>query len=177
MVSVCIATYNGAKYLKEQLESILCQLTESDEVVVSDDGSCDGTVELIRNYKDSRIHFFPNERRKGIVGNFENALLNASGEYIFLADQDDVWFPRKVQLCLKGLESNDLVLHDAVVVDSELNVLHDSFFTLRNVRRGLWRNLYMNGYIGCCMAFRKEFLKYLLPFCAAHLWHTEQKYQ
>ena len=57
MVSVCIATYNGAKYLKEQLESILCQLTESDEVVVSDDGSCDGTVELIRNYKDSRIHF------------------------------------------------------------------------------------------------------------------------
>jgi len=84
-----MATFNGERYLKEQLDSILSQLGDEDELIISDDGSSDKTLEIIHAYKDKRIRFFHN-RRKGIANNFENALSRARGEFIFLADQDDV---------------------------------------------------------------------------------------
>ena len=95
MISVCIATYNGEKYLREQLDSILPQLAESDEVIVSDDGSTDGTIDLITSLNDPRIKIVSNSGRKGYVGNFENALKHTTGDYIFLSDQDDIWYPNK----------------------------------------------------------------------------------
>ena len=96
MNSICIATYNGEKYIKEQLNSILSQINEDDEIIISDDGSQDKTLDVIQEITDSRIVIIKNDsRRHGIIGNFQNALKHANGEYIFLSDQDDVWCKEK----------------------------------------------------------------------------------
>lgn len=163
-VSVCLATYNGERFILRQLISILDQLSENDEIIVSDDGSNDKTLSIINQINDSRIKVFNNRNRKGIVGNFENALVQASGEYIFLADQDDIWLPGKVSEICDILLYSDLVLTDCEMVDELGAVKQESFFKYRRSRKGFWANLYRNSYIGCCMAFRKEILSYILPF-------------
>lgn len=164
MISVCMATYNGEKYLREQVDSILAQLGENDELVVSDDGSTDSTIDILKSYNDSRIKILKNKGNHGVNGNFENALSHANGDYIFLSDQDDVWLHDKVKECLKELANNDCIVHDAIVADSELNIISNSFFIDRNSGSGFWKNLYKNSYLGCCMAFRKEVLKYAFPY-------------
>lgn len=164
MISVCMASYNGAKYIKEQIDSILAQLGAEDELIVSDDGSTDTTLDIIGAYSDNRIKLLTNNKRKGVVGNFENALKNAVGDYVFLADQDDVWLTDKVERCLQALQTADFVVHDAIVTDGDLNPTYDSFFALRGFRRGFWSNLLKNGYVGCCMAFRRSVMEYILPF-------------
>lgn len=164
MISVCIATYNGEKYIKEQLKSVLLQLSVNDEVVVSDDGSNDNTVELIQSFSDSRIKLLLKNRFSSPVRNFENALKHAKGDYIFLCDQDDIWFPGKVKTMLSYLKQYDLVVSDCKVVDADLNVISESFFSGRLSGKGFWKNLIKNTYLGCCMAFRNEVLHYVLPF-------------
>jgi len=164
MTSVCIATYNGEKYIKEQLESIICQLSDLDEIIISDDYSTDSTVELIKEYLNyPQIRLYYNNNRKGVVGNFENALRQAKGEFIFLADQDDVWLPNKVQKCIALLKIYDLVVSDCYVTDSKLNIIHPSFFAIRGSRSGFLKNLWKNTYLGACIAFRRKLLNYVLP--------------
>lgn len=163
MISVCIATYNGSKYIKEQLDSILSQIGESDEVIISDDFSTDSTLSIIQSMQDNRIILLKNNFRHGVNYNFENALKHANGNYIFLADQDDIWLPGKVKICVSALNDADCVVHDAVVVDSKLNVFEESFFKSRNSGNGFMKNIYKNTYLGCCMAFRREMIKYILP--------------
>lgn len=165
MISVCIATYNGAKYIAEQLASILKQLSAEDEVVVSDDGSTDGTIDIVRSLNDRRIRIVDGPRRHSPTLNFEWALRNAKGEYIFLADQDDVWLEGKVTRCVEELQMCDCVVSDARVTDSLLNTTSESLFQLMHVRRGRLSNLlWRNGYTGCCMAFKREVLSKALPF-------------
>ena len=164
MISVCIATYNGEKYIQEQLNSILPQLQEHDEIIISDDGSTDGTIEQIRQIGSPLIHIYKNTGEHGYTRNFENALSLAKGEYIFLCDQDDIWQPDKVNVCLKALEQYDYVVHDAMPVDADGNKLADSFCALRKSRFGFWPNLIRFSYIGCCMAFRRKLLNKALPF-------------
>jgi len=164
MISVCIATYNGEKYLREQLDSILPQLAESDEVVISDDGSTDGTIDLIRSLNDPRIKIVSNSGRKGYVGNFENALKHTTGDYIFLSDQDDIWHPNKVTTCMDLLKNHLAVNHNSLLVNSEGKSLGKDFFTIHKSSGGFWQTLLRNSYSGCCMAFRKELLRYALPF-------------
>lgn len=169
MISVCIATHNGEKYIKEQLESILCQLSPDDEVIVSDDGSSDSTLDIILAFHDVRIRLFQklHERKDMtphyyVTMNFENALKHANGDFIFLSDQDDVWVSNKVERCIKALQTYDLVIHNLECVDSELiplnrNVYNNGFrFKNYLMRRGK--------HYGCALAFRKEILKYILPF-------------
>jgi glycosyltransferase involved in cell wall biosynthesis len=163
MISVCIATYNASRYIREQICSILTQLNLDDEIVVADDGSNDETIVILNSIKDNRIKIIPDNGNLGIVKNFERALYAAKGEIIFLSDQDDVWLPTKVSECMSQLESNLMVITDCVVVDSQLNTLYQSFFALRGSRKGFVHNLYKNGYMGCCMAFRRELLSYALP--------------
>lgn len=110
MISVCIATYQGEKYIREQLASILCQLDDADEIIVSDDGSTDRTLDIIRQMADHRIKIVEGPHRHSPTLNFERALQEARGDYIFLADQDDVWKPDKVQVCMKWLQEYDLSL-------------------------------------------------------------------
>ena len=165
MISVCIATYNGARYIAEQLASILKQLSAEDEVVVSDDGSTDGTIDIVRSFNDRRIRIVDGPRRHSPTLNFEWALRNAKGEYIFLADQDDVWLEGKVRRCVEELQMCDCVVSDARVTDSLLNTTSESLFQLMHVRRGRLSNLlWRNGYTGCCMAFKREVLSKALPF-------------
>ena len=171
MVSVCIASYNGCKYMKEQLISILSQLSCDDEIIVSDDGSCDGTLEIVSNMEDSRIKEVLNIEKHGVVPNFENAIKYASGDYIFLCDQDDLWVENKVKTCVEALQSVDLVVHNSLLMDGVGNVSDIDFFSLRKSTAGYWKNLYKNSFIGCCMAFRREILDYVLPFPKQILWH------
>ena len=112
MISVCMATFNGEKYIKEQIQSILNQLSLDDEVIISDDGSSDKTLEVINHINDKRIKVFTNTHKHGFTHNFENALNHANGEYIFLSDQDDIWAEEKVNKVMESLIYNDLVIHD-----------------------------------------------------------------
>lgn len=168
MISVCITTYNGENYIKEQIDSILPQLGAGDEVIVSDDGSTDRTLDLIRAYRDERIHICANEGAHGYTPNFENALRHAKGDYIFLSDQDDVWMPDKVARCMEMMQTCDFVASNARVVDSVLQQLYPSFFALRHSRHGLLNNVIKFSYLGCCLCFRRCVVEYALPFPRNH---------
>lgn len=171
MISVCIATYNGGKYIRKQLESILCQLGDNDEVLISDDGSTDNTLDIIRQLHDSRIRVVHGPMKGSPVLNFENALNNAKGDYIFLSDQDDEWKSEKVNTMMKCLEKYDCVCSDCEVVytDKKEEIVHlePSFYKFNNTKQGKFYNLIVtNGYLGCCMAFSKRILDKALPFPA-----------
>lgn len=163
-VSVCIATYNGEKYIKEQISSILSQLGEGDEIVISDDSSTDKTTNIIESFEDKRIILLKHQTFHSHVYNFENALKHAKGDAVFLSDQDDVWLPHKVEHMLTLLKEHDLVLSDAKMVNDQKEPIHDSFFTFHHSKKGFFKNLYQNSYLGCCMAFNRKLLDIALPF-------------
>ena len=164
MVSVCLATYNGERFIEQQLASILPQLQEGDELIVSDDGSTDTTLEKIEAVHDSRIKIFKRGQKPDVVKNFESAIACASGDYIFLADQDDIWHLQKIATMKKYLDTHLLVTCDCTIIDEQGNVLHKSFFDKRRIRHGVFHNWIKNSYVGCCMAFRRELIKSILPF-------------
>ena len=165
MVSVVMAAYNGEKYIREQLLSVLKQLSENDEVIISDDNPYTGTYEAVKGFieSDGRIRYIKGPG-KGVIRNVENALRNCGGQMIFLSDQDDVWMPDKAEKVSKTLEHHTLVLHDAEIVDAGLEEMAPSFMKWRRSRKGVLANIRKNSYIGCCMAFRRELLEYILPF-------------
>ena len=165
MISVCIATYNGERFIREQIDSILRQLSSDDEIIVSDDGSKDDTISIINSIDDKRIRIIEGPRKHSPTLNFECAMKEAKGDYIFLADQDDVWKPNKVEVCMKWLQEYDCVVSDAEVTDSNLNTLYPSLYTIMQVRQGrIYNTVWKNGYTGCCMAFRRNVLNASLPF-------------
>ena len=163
-VSVAMATYNGERFIKKQIDSILVNLKDNDELIISDDGSNDNTIAIIEEYKDERIKLIKGPR-KGVIKNFENAIKYANGDIIFLADQDDIWVENKVKKILNVFEGNEevtLVIHDNKVFDSETNkILIESFFKYRKSGSGIIKNIIKNTYIGCCIAFKKELKPYL----------------
>jgi glycosyltransferase involved in cell wall biosynthesis len=166
-ISVAMAVYNGEAYLSEQLDSILGQLKKEDEIIISMDPSDDHTESMIKQFckKDSRVKLCrgPGE---GVVRNFENALRHCRNDIIFLSDQDDVWKQGKVTKVLQRFKNPEVmvVLHDAEIVNEHLEMTMKSFFEMKNCRPGIARNIIKNSYIGCCMAFRRECLKKILPF-------------
>jgi len=164
MISVCMTTFNGEKFLKRQLDTILQQLGKEDELIISDDSSTDQTIEIIQSYHDSRIRLLENGHFHSPVFNMENALKKAQGDYIFLADQDDVWLPGRVVKAVDKLQQYDLVVCDAYIVDETEKVLNDSYFAWKGSGNGFWRNLKKNSFLGCCMAFNRKILSAALPF-------------
>ena len=165
MITVCIATYNGERFVGEQIASILPQLAADDEIVLSDDGSTDKTLDIVRSFADRRIRIIDGPHRHSPTLNFERALREAKGDYIFLADQDDVWLPNKVEVCLNALQHCACVISDARVTDSQLRVTASSLYAILHINRSRLSNLlWRNGYTGCCMAFRSEGLRTALPF-------------
>lgn len=162
LISVCVPTYNGERYIKAQLESILCSPLVS-EVLVSDDGSSDRTVDIVKAIPDPRIRLL-NGPRAGVIKNCEYLLSEAVGDHIFLSDQDDIWSDDKVEVMVSALQTADLAVSDCAVVDADLNVLHPSFFALRRSHGGLFRNLVRNSYLGCCMALNRRLVSRVLPF-------------
>lgn len=158
-----MATYNGEKYIEEQLKSIIGQIAPDDEIVISDDASTDRTVEIIKNINDPRIRLYKGSFRNYRL-NFENALKNANGTYIFLSDQDDVWLEGKYKRCVGLLEVYDLVVTDSVIVDENLDIGIESFFDYYHSGRGILKNIIGSTYFGASMAFRKTLLSEALPF-------------
>jgi glycosyltransferase involved in cell wall biosynthesis len=163
-VSVCMAVYNGERFIEEQMASILPQLSYSDELIISDNWSTDRTQELITQFKDCRIKLIRNVEFTNLISNFENALKNASGDILFLADCDDIWKPTKVEAMKSLLGAYDLVVSDCEIIDAKGEVIADSFFASSHPHRGLIRNVIKNSYIGCCMAFKRRILELALPF-------------
>ncbi|MCX6325136.1 MAG: glycosyltransferase [Bacteroidia bacterium] len=163
MISVCLATYNGEKYIKQQIDSILAQLSVNDELIVSDDSSYDNTVKIITDISDSRIKIFTNNE-KGYTSNFENTLRQARGNIIFLSDQDDIWLDNKVEICIKHLKTVDLVVSDCQIINCNNEIISESFYELRKPNKSSLGNLIKFGFLGCCLAFRSDILKKALPF-------------
>lgn len=170
--SVCIATYNGAQYIEEQLISILQQLTNADEVIVSDDSSKDETISIVKRLqKKYPIIKIINGPQKGFVQNFENAILNATKDIIVLSDQDDIWKENKIEKINEVFEKNTkctTILHTMSTFCKGEDERH--LITI-DYHKGVISNWLKSSYWGCCMAIKREFLKKLLPFgndCIAH---------
>src|SRR4051812_36670865 len=102
-ISVCMATYNGEKYIARQLRSILEQLGEDDEVILIDDCSTDRTIEIVRQLGDRRVAVHINDRNRGEVFSFGKAMSLAKKDFVFLSDQDDVWMPGRASLMQRRL--------------------------------------------------------------------------
>lgn len=163
-VSVAMTTFNGEKYVEEQIKTILKSLRDGDELIISDDGSTDNTLKIIKSIEDNRIKLI-NGPKKGLKQNFNNAIKNSTGDIIFLSDQDDIWMENKVEEVLKEFEDEKIILiqHDTVVIDENNNIIYESFAKHRKVKTGIIKNLIKNSYHGCCIAFRKELKKEILP--------------
>jgi len=167
-ISVCMTTYNGAQFLAEQLESIIPQLLEQDELLISDDGSTDGTIEIINKYQKKNpnltISLYLNHF-KSPVKNFEFVLGKAGKELVFLSDQDDIWYMNRVEEIKSQYRKNHnlLVLINDCEIFNNSGIQEKSFFKIRKSRAGILKNIYKNSYIGCCMVLRKELLNLALP--------------
>jgi glycosyltransferase involved in cell wall biosynthesis len=169
---VALAAKDGARFIVEQVASVLPQLARGDELVISVDPSADDTLCLARELADSlsaagapRVRVLTGQGQ-GVVANFEQALAASAGEIVFLADQDDVWLEDKVAQVLAAFARSDAVLicHDAVVVNEQLEVLEPSYFAWHRSRGGLLCTLLRNSYVGSCLALRRELLEVALPF-------------
>lgn len=170
MISVAMATFNGEKYLREQIDSILAQTHQNFELVICDDCSTDGTVGILYEYEtqDPRIHVYVNESNLGFKKNFERAISLCKGEYIALSDQDDVWLPEHLETLYKNLGDNPLVIGRAVAVDKDLNSLgfctrSDDFYLSESSDGQFLQILYSNFVQGCVCLFSKATCGFIFP--------------
>lgn len=165
-VSIAMATYNGEKYLGEQLLSLALQLRLPDELVISDDFSTDGTLGVIEEFKNSapfEVKVLANSTRVGCVGNFSKALSRCSGDLVFLCDQDDFWLSNKIQAMeVEAIEQPGISVFvcDKLIVDASLNSMGISKI------QSLVRHSFGTEHLipACSTAIRKEFLELVLPF-------------
>ncbi|MGV8849518.1 MAG: glycosyltransferase [Propionibacteriaceae bacterium] len=164
-VSVCMATYNGAEYLRPQLDSILAQLEADDELLVQDDGSSDETLSIIASYADPRIEVVRNEANLGVIGTFERCLVRARHAIVFLSDQDDEWLPGKVDAVVAQFADPHVtgVVTNAVIVDAAGAQTGDSYFAHARSGPGVVHNFLKNSYLGCCLAVRRDVIGVAIP--------------
>jgi glycosyltransferase involved in cell wall biosynthesis len=174
-VSVCMATFNGERFIKKQIDSILCQLNDKDELVISDDNSTDSTTEILNSYEDKRIKIYRHGKgRSGrtkkisqfkvVAENFENTLRYASGNYILLSDQDDIWLENRIKSVVTYLEFYDMVICNFSVINQYDDILKEKYYDKDPISRNLIINVIRSKFLGCCMAFKRELLRYILPF-------------
>lgn len=176
-ISVVIASYNGASYIAGQLKSILEQSTVPHEIIISDDSSTDSTEEIVkefaRNAPQTEIIFVNNPPPHGVDRNFENALRLASGDVIFLCDQDDVWLPERVEVMMRIFKSGTpgATFCDSRIVDENLQELGYTHIQSRGFQN--FEEIFSpdsTAFLkrvppaGHDMAFSREFLDILLPF-------------
>ena len=177
-LSVAMATYNGEKFIRDQLDSILNQTRLPDEIVISDDASTDRTPEILMEYKEKYpklIKFLLNKENIGFVKNFERAIMNSTGDVVALSDQDDVWLPEKLEKECKILEEHQdigMVFCDLEVVDEKLKMLVPSLWRTKkwNLDGIMKERVFFetiidsNRVTGCTIMIRKNVLKKLIPF-------------
>ncbi len=172
-IDVLMATYNGEKYLKEQIESILNQTYDNIRLVISDDCSKDGTKDILKQYeKDSRIEIHYHEKNQGYIKNFEYLLKQVKNEIYMLSDQDDVWMPEKIEKSYEVLIKNnaDLVFGDLEVVNENLETIYPSFNKFMLLERKI--NKYIGSYkvnylyncvTGCTVMSKAKWIEKILP--------------
>lgn len=180
-IDILLPTYNGEKYLKEQLDSILNQTYKNIRLIISDDCSKDSTPKILEEYrnKDERIELYLQKENIGVVKEIEFLLKKVKSNYYMLADQDDVWLPIKVEKSIETLKKQnaDLVFGDLEVVDQNLKTIYPSFgdFMLLNRKINKYIDSYKVNYLyncvtGCTVLSKKEFIEKILPI------PTESKY-
>ncbi|MCC8103533.1 MAG: glycosyltransferase family 2 protein [Clostridiales bacterium] len=175
--SVAMCTYNGEAYIREQLQSILDQDVPVDEMIVADDGSADGTVEIVRevlSQSDICYELMINKKNLGFRKNFEQAIARTHGEIIFLSDQDDVWKREKVRVTWAYFQEHPdglLAFSNAEVVDENRNPqdmdLWDSVLLKKELYPAVdWRRLFLKGWYvtGAATAIRRELFDDARPF-------------
>jgi len=163
LISIVLCTYNGEKFLSEQLDSIITQSYKKLEIIIIDDCSTDNTADIINGYakKDNRIKLFFNEVNLGFNKNFEKALGLATGEYVAISDQDDIWLPQKIQLLFDNIKSNWLLFSNSSYLgDLKQGRLLNSF-KLPSTYKGI---LLRNHVTGHTSFMRRDFLNMVLPF-------------
>lgn len=170
-VSVCMATYQGERYVERQLHSILEQLGASDEVIVVDDCSRDRTVEVIERVGDPRIKLFRNTINRREVYSFGRAIEIATGDIVFLSDQDDIWLPGRVQLMADRLLQSGaaLITSNFEWMDADERPLAVSFDgvssedSARHLKNIVDIFIGKTNYFGCAMAFKRELVSLITP--------------
>jgi len=180
-VSIALCTYNGERYIEEQLRSIFAQQTPVDEIVVSDDGSSDRTLQIVQRVAEQATGRNPEVRihrgRRGITKNFEYAVEQCRGDVIFLCDQDDVWERDKVAQLTSALDSDPgalLAFSDATLIDARGARLGSTQYRAARLGHrelalfgrtgGLEILLSRSVVTGATVAFRRELLRWAIPF-------------
>lgn len=168
-----MATYNGEKYLDEQISSILSQLQPYEKLFISDDGSQDDTLKIIHSYGD-KVQLVSSSYSGGVVSNFERALTsayNSGAKYFVLSDQDDIWMEDRMEDIRHNLSLADIIMMNGHITDADLNPTGYTIFNKIGVSTGFCANFVRPTYVGCCMAFRREILDVALPFPQSLPWH------
>ena len=171
-----MATYNGDKYLREQLDSIYAQTHPKLEVIVCDDGSVDSTASILEEYRQKYgLTYIVNETNLKVVKNFEKAILQCTAPYIALSDQDDVWLPGKIEKSLKkilelelqyGAHVPLLIFTDLTVVDDKLHILHPSLWKHQKIapKNIMFNRLLVENVItGCTILMNQTLAKLAFP--------------
>lgn len=173
-IDILLATYNGEKYVREQIDSILNQTHKNIKLIISDDYSTDKTQNILKEYeqKDKRIELYIQEKNIGVVKNIEFLLKKVKSPYYMLADQDDYWMQEKVEKSIEKLkeEEADLVFGDLEVVNEKLDTLYESFNDYMLLSRKIKKyintgkmNYLYNCVTGCTILAKKETIKYIIP--------------
>lgn len=172
-VDILLATYNGEKYIKQQLDSILNQTYSNIRILINDDASTDGTIDILKEYeeKDSRIQVQYNDKNLGFIKNFENLLNRVESNYYMLSDQDDYWMPEKVEKSLKKIidENADLVFTDLEAVDDNLQTITPSVVQYMGFKKNIdkhkdYKLIFLRNCItGCTIISRKELISKIIP--------------
>jgi len=169
MIAILLSTYNGEKYLEEQLDSILNQTCSDWRLYIRDDGSTDRTLEIIENYVskyDQIIAYEGVNRGLGAALSFMELLSNISAEYYMFCDQDDVWLPQKIDIMLNEMRQLEkmnknvpILLHsDLAVVNSNLDIINGSFWNYINIDPRVVNKEFLyitNSVTGCATFFNK----------------------
>lgn len=172
MVSVCLASYNGEKYIREQIESILSELSQNDEIIICDDASSDTSFSIIQSISDPRITPIRNTKNIGHVKTFEKAMSLAKGDLIFLSDQDDIWVDGRVSLMVRKIINTgaSLVSSNFDVIDKDGTLMQQ--YLVGELKSKDSSKHFMNiikiimgkaSYFGCAMAFRRNMINLILP--------------
>ena len=163
-VSVCMATYNGMPFIRNQIQSILQQLHMNDELIVVDDSSNDSTFEFLSSLHDNRIKLFKNDSNLGFIKTFERALSFCTNEIIILSDQDDIWMPYKVDLIKHLFFFNPKIcsiVSNHSLIDESDQLLSSSYFRYTWIPRMPILRTYAHG---PGLSFRRKYLSKILPF-------------
>ena len=170
MISIALASYNGEKYISEQIDSILAQTIQDFELVVCDDCSKDATFAILQEYekKDSRIHVYNNEVNLGVIKNFEKAVSLCSGEYIALCDQDDIWLPEHLQFLLSNIGNSSISCGNAELISENGNSMGITLDRVQHFFYTTGNYLYMLLLRGCkfqgaSMLMPTKFAKKAIP--------------